>query len=40
MKSLNVGITTMNIFRFQLSNIKLERGIDYPFREVLLQLLL
>lgn len=32
MKSLMVGINTSNIFKFQLSNIKLERGIDYPFQ--------
>jgi hypothetical protein len=32
MRSLNMGITTSNIFQFQLSNIKLERGIDYPFQ--------
>lgn len=32
MQALGFGITTSNIFQFQFSNIKLERGINYPFQ--------
>lgn len=32
LQALSLGINTNNIFQFQLSNIKLERGLDYPFQ--------
>lgn len=32
LQALSFALTTANIFQFQLSNIKLERGIDYPFQ--------
>lgn len=32
LQTLNFGITTSNIFQFTLSNVKIERGLDYPFQ--------
>lgn len=35
LQSITFGVTTSNIFQFRLSNIKLERGLDYPFQRTI-----
>ena len=31
-QQINFGVTTSNIFAFRLSNVKMERGLDFPFQ--------
>ncbi|WP_140938062.1 SusC/RagA family TonB-linked outer membrane protein [Sphingobacterium lumbrici] len=32
LQTLGFGLTTTNIFKFQLSNVRMERGLDFPFQ--------
>ena len=32
LEGLNFGVTTSKIFEFRLSNVRMERGLDYPFQ--------
>ncbi|WP_316818882.1 SusC/RagA family TonB-linked outer membrane protein [Pedobacter nyackensis] len=32
LQAISFGVTTSNIFQFRLSNVKMERGLDYPFQ--------